>query len=205
MSTAIKICGLTQKKQALEIARLGINAMGFILYPPSPRFIALDILQSITSELPPFCKSVGVFVNKPINDLITLFHQSGLELAQLHGEETPEYCNELSNQGVSWIKTIRLKSRDDLKKIDDYSGDQFLLDAWSQNEYGGTGKTIDWSLAKEATLRADIILAGGITPKNISEAIKEVAPYGIDVSSGVEISPGVKSMDKVVQLLNQIN
>ena len=204
MTRAIKICGLTDKKQALEIARLGVNAIGFILYPPSPRFIELDLLQSITAELPPFVKGVGVFVNKPIDDLVALFNQSGLDLAQLHGEESPEYCLELGKRGVPWIKTIHLKSREDLKKINEYPGSSFLLDAYSSKEYGGTGKTIDWSLAKEAALMADIILAGGITPDNIREAIEEVAPYGIDVSSGVEISPGVKSIEKVTQLLRQV-
>jgi len=204
MTVAIKICGLTDKKQALEISKLGVNAIGFILYPPSPRFIELDLLQSITAELPPFVKGVGVFVNKPLDDLITLFNQSGLDLAQLHGEESPEYCQELGKQGVPWIKTIHLKSMEDLKKIEEYPGNSFLLDAWSSTEYGGTGKTIDWSLAREAALMANIILAGGITPFNVQEAIKEVKPYGVDVSSGVEVSPGIKSIEKVTNLLSQI-
>ncbi len=204
MKTRIKICGITQKDQALEIGSLEIDAMGFILYPPSPRYISPEKLKPILSVLPPFLKTIGVFVNEPIDALVSIVHQTGLDMVQLSGDETVDYCTTLSEIGVSWIKGIRIKNEDDYQLLNTFNTNYFLLDAWSDKEYGGTGKTLDWDKIKETKNSKQIILAGGIKPDNVKNAIQKVNPYAIDVSSGVEIEPGVKSMEKVRKLIREI-
>ncbi len=203
--TKIKICGLTQKDQALEIGSMEIDAMGFILYPPSPRYIEPELLKSILLDLPPFLKSIGVFVNEPVDSLVSIVQQTGLDMAQLSGDETPEYCAVLSEKGVSWIKGIRVKDKIDYQLLNTFNSSYFLLDAWSEKEYGGTGKTLNWNEIKHRKNLKHIILAGGIKPNNVKNAIQKVRPYAIDVSSGVEIEPGIKSLDKVRKLIQEIS
>ncbi|PCI25813.1 MAG: phosphoribosylanthranilate isomerase [SAR324 cluster bacterium] len=200
----IKVCGLTQKEQALEIASMGVDALGFILYPPSPRYIEPERIKPILEALPPLVKTVGVFVDEAVEEVVRISQQTGLDLVQLHGKETPAYCRELTRQGVSWIKAFRVKEELDQELLAAYQCPSFLLDAWSKQGYGGTGETFNWDLAKPAVEKFQILLAGGITPENVQAAIHQIQPYGIDLSSGVELSPGIKSMPKIRQLLSNI-
>lgn len=200
----VKICGITQQEQAREIAALGVDALGFILYPPSPRYVRPAVVKKLVTGLPPFITTVGVFVDEPLETLVQTMRRTGLHVAQLHGDETPEYCKHLSQSGIRWMKAFRIRSEEDLKKLKGYGTKHFLLDTWSVKGHGGTGETFDWSLAKKAADRSQIILAGGITEDNIEDAIAQVSPYGIDLSSGVEVSPGVKSIEKIKALLEKI-
>ncbi|MCP4296549.1 MAG: phosphoribosylanthranilate isomerase [Proteobacteria bacterium] len=200
----LKVCGITRLDQALEISSLGVDALGFVLYPPSPRYIQPQLIKNIISELPPLLKTVGVFVDEKIEHIKSILDLTGLDLAQLHGDESPEYCRDLTNMGVSWIKAFRIKTKIDFSILEQYRSQSFLLDAWSEAEYGGTGKTFNWDLARPAAKRYDILLAGGITPENVTLAIQQIQPYGIDVSSGVESAPGIKSISKIKTLINNI-
>lgn len=197
----VKICGLTIKEQALEIADLGVDALGFILYPQSKRYIAPQAVKEIIRELPPFVKTVGVFVNEEQKKLREIFFETGLDLVQLHGEESPEDCFTLQEEGIPVIKAFRVKEKLDGALFAQYPLRNILLDAWSEKEYGGTGKQLDWDRVGRDHHSFRLILAGGLTPENIVSAIKKVRPYAIDVSSGVEESPGIKSIPKVKALL----
>lgn len=200
----IKICGITQKKQGIEIAEMGIDALGFILYQKSPRYIAPETIRDIIKDLPPLTKTVGVFVNESIDDLRRIARSASLDMVQLSGDESPDYCSQISALGLPWIKAFRIKDQSSIDQIPLYPTDTILLDAWSSDEYGGTGKVFDWSLLRNSSALPRIILAGGLTAENATEAVRQVAPYGLDLSSGVEISPGVKSMEKVRLLLDAL-
>jgi phosphoribosylanthranilate isomerase len=200
----IKICGITKKDQALEIAHLGIDALGFIFYPKSPRYIDPDDARKIIQVLPPFVKTIGVFVDEPFDQIIKSVRQSSIDLVQLHGSETPEYCHHLSKARVPWIKAFRVKDSFDPEILKKYPGKHFLLDAWSDDAYGGTGKTIDWEKIKPLFQENNLILAGGLNPENVVTAVNTTHPHGIDVSSGVENKPGDKSMTKIKALLQNL-
>ena len=200
----VKICGITIKEQALAIAALNVDALGFILYQKSPRYIKPNKIRSIINVLPPFVKTVGVFVNESIADLTEIMLQSGLDLAQLSGDESPDYCRQLTENGISWIRSFRIRDPADLDQTALFPANYILLYAWSDKDFGGTGKTFDWHIIDQLPDRYEIILAGGINLENVEKAIKSVQPYGIDVSSGVEESPGVKSIEKVKALLKRI-
>ena len=199
--TAIKICGITIKEQAVEISRQPIDAMGFVIYNKSPRFIQPADVKAIVNQLPPFIKRVGVLVNESIESVSTIHKTAGLDLIQLSGDESPDYCAELTAKGISWLKTIRVKDQSSLANLSFFENGWILLDAWSKEEFGGTGKSFDWQIISEGIDRSRIVLAGGITPENAAIAIKTVQPYAIDVSSGVENSPGNKSIEKVKKLI----
>jgi len=201
----IKICGITTVNQAKQIAAMEVNALGFILYKKSPRYIAPTKVKEILQRLSPLIKSVGVFVDEPIEKISNIYQTSGLDTVQLSGGETPEYCQELSQRGVSWIKSFRIKNDVDEEELERYGREYILLDAWSADEFGGTGKTFDWKLIENLQQKFKIILAGGINPNNVAKAVRLLEPYAIDVSSGVETSPGVKSLDKIEQLITRVN
>lgn len=201
MKPKLKVCGITQKSQALEISNLDVDALGFILYPPSKRNVHLDEVKDIVYDLPPYLKTVGVVVNESIEDIIQISHTSKLDLIQLHGEESPNFCHELTRHGVDWIKVFRVQDDFDFSILAEYPSHNFLLDAWSDQEYGGTGEKFDWEQIAGLSQENRIVLAGGITPENVTEAIQKVQPYGIDISSGVEESPGIKSIEKVKALI----
>lgn len=200
----IKICGITQKEQGIAIAELGADALGFILYPKSPRFLMPERIKEIVGQLPPFTKTVGVFVNEPVEVITSVLSKTGLDLAQLSGEESPAYCAALSQTGFAWIKSFRVKDSFDFKYLQQFPGRYFLLDAWSATEYGGTGKAFDWKLLQQNVDNHKIILAGGINSDNVEQAILQTHPYAIDVSSGVEERPGIKSLAKVEQLIHRV-
>ncbi len=200
----VKICGITLIEQATAIAALNVDALGFILYKNSPRYIKPAKIRPIISALPPFVKTVGVFVNESIDNLIKIMLLSGLDLAQLSGDESPDYCRQLTEKSINWIRSFRIRDSADLEQTALFQTNFILLDAWSDDAFGGTGKTFDWEMIDKLPNRFEIILAGGINIDNVTNAIKTVQPYGIDISSGVEEAPGIKSIEMVKALLEQI-
>ncbi len=188
----VKVCGLTRERDALLAAELGAHALGFIFYPRSPRYISPERAASLAQKLPPFVLRVGVFVNEDPVKIALIKEKVGLDLIQLHGEESPSFCARFYPRV---IKALRIRAESDLSKIENYRGkvSAILLDTYVKGLPGGTGQVFDWRLAKKAkNFGLPIILAGGITPENAPLAVKEVAPYALDVNSGVEVSPGCK-------------
>lgn len=189
--TGIKICGITNLEDARLAADLGARALGFIFYPKSPRAVTPDTARQIIAGLPPLVLSVGVFVNEPAAMVLEVAEMVRLDWLQLHGEEPPDYCRYL-NRNV--MKAIRVRSRQSLEQMQPYQGivRAFLLDSHKAGQRGGTGESFDWSLARAARQYGQIVLAGGLTPDNVAGAIREAAPGGVDVASGVEARPGKK-------------
>jgi len=197
----IKICGITCIEDALLATELGAHALGFI-FAESPRWISPDAAAEIIRRLPLFVSPVGVFVNESTDMIQRVVEQCGLAAVQLHGDETPDEARALA--GVEAIKAIRVKDASSLDGLDQWSVSAFLLDTYSKEARGGTGRTFDWDLAREARLPAPMILAGGLDPANVREAIETVRPYGVDISSGVESEPGKKDHALLKQLFEQI-
>lgn len=194
----IKICGITNEEDARVAVEAGADALGFILYRRSPRFVEPAAVKRIIGGLPPFVAAVGVFVNEEAAVVRRLMDECGFTLAQLHGDEPASYCEGL---GRPAMKALRLKDRGTFLLLAEFQGRAnvraFVLDAFSEQAYGGTGQTVDWTLAAEAARASRVLLAGGLTPDNVAEAIRQVRPYGVDVSSGVEMRPGQKDHAKV--------
>lgn len=205
MSVKIKICGITNEQDAHKSVALGADALGFIFYDQSPRHIEPTAARRIIQTLPPFVLAVGVFVNQPLETVRRIVDDCGLALAQIHGDETPAYCESLDRPV---LRAIRLKDRRSFLSLAEYKGRAgvrgFVVDAFSPNSYGGTGQTVDWALAGEAAKAAPVLLAGGLTPHNVREAIEQVRPYGVDVSSGVEASPGRKDPEKLATFIQAV-
>lgn len=195
MTVRVKICGLTNLNDALAAVQAGADAVGFVLYKESPRSISADQAQEIIRQLPPFVTTVGLFVNQPTHWVRVMAERSGVDALQFQGDETPDYCAAFSQRA---IKAIRVRDRDSLAAMPEYRVRAFVLDAYREGEYGGTGETFDWALAVEAKAHGRIILAGGLTPENVAEAIRRVRPFAVDVSSGVEGSvKGTKDHGKI--------
>jgi len=197
----IKICGLTDPGEAREVACLGVDAIGLV-FARSPRKVEPETARAIVAALPPLVQSVGVFVNETAEDIRRMVDFCGLDLVQLHGEEPPDVCAALFPRV---IKAVRVRSREDIVRAVPYRDvvRGFLLDAHSEKGHGGTGETFDWNLAIEAreVLSRPIVLAGGLRPENVREAVGMVRPWGIDASSGVETSPGRKDLYRVRSLV----
>lgn len=195
MSTMVKICGITNETDALAAAEAGADALGFMFYEPSPRHVSLQVAAKIARQLPPFLIKVGVFVNAPEDMVLRAIGECGLNIVQFHGDETPDYCQLFP---VMTIKAFRIRDTESLKSLPDYKTDAWLLDAYVADKLGGTGAQFNWDLAIEGQkLGRPIFLAGGLTPENVGEAVRKVRPYAVDVSSGVEASPGKKDHAKV--------
>jgi len=192
----IKICGITNLEDALLAADLGANALGFIFYAKSPRCVAPEAAREIIRQLPPFVLSVGVFVDEEAAVVRDLAARVGLDWVQLHGAETPEYCRSL---GRRVLKGFRIQDEESLKELKEYQGavQAFLLDTYKKGQTGGTGATFDWDLARQARDYGPIVLAGGLTPANVVQAIKTAQPQAVDVASGVEAAPGKKDPKKL--------
>ena len=191
-----KICGITNREDALCAVNCGADAVGFIFYEKSPRYVAPEKAAEIICDLPPFVTPVGVFVNAPHIDATVKL--AGLRAIQLHGDEPPEAC--LGHE-VPVIRTLRVGSEFDALALRSYPVHTFLLDTARAGSYGGTGETFDWAKAREAKNYGRIILSGGLNPDNVREAIEQVAPYAVDTSSGVEAEPGKKDHKKVRDFL----
>jgi phosphoribosylanthranilate isomerase len=190
----VKICGITNLDDALAAIEAGADALGFVFVPASPRNIAPEQAAGIIRHLPPFVQTVGLFVNQEQETVNRIADQCGLDLVQLHGEESLEYC-----QGIDRriIKAFRVRDAASLDTIDSYPVAACLLDAWSPTAHGGTGQTFNWEIAATAAASHRIILAGGLIPDNVAEAVRRVRPYAVDVSSGVEAAPGRKDITLV--------
>ena len=195
---AVKICGITNQDDATSAVEAGADALGFVFYKKSPRSVEPSVARQIIEKLPPFVTPVGVFVNEDVTVVRRMMDDCGLALAQLHGDESTTYCLELKRP---ILKALRVKDRSAFLALADFRGRAgvrgFVLDAFSDQAYGGTGQVIDWQLAAEAAKAANILLAGGLTTDNVGRAIQAVQPYGVDVSSGVEREPGKKDHEKV--------
>ena len=197
--TRVKICGITSLEDALAAVDAGADALGFVFFKESPRHIFPEEAARIIAQLPPFIQTVGLFVNENIAAVKETADLCRLDLLQLHGDETPEQCHQLEHRV---IKAFRIKDLNSLDPIVDYRVSGFLLDAYSPSAYGGTGMVFNWEIAAEAMKRHNrIILAGGLTPENVADAIRSVRPYAVDVSSGVETSPGKKDHQKVREFI----
>jgi phosphoribosylanthranilate isomerase len=196
--TRVKICGITNLEDALFAAEAGADALGFVFYARSPRCIALDRAREIVLRLPPFVATVGVFVNKELNRVKEIMAHCHLDYAQLHGDETPEQVAALAPRA---IKAVRVRSAMDVERLSTYQAVAYLLDTYHPTKHGGTGEAFDWELAVAAKRYGPIILAGGLTPDNVADAIKRVHPYAVDVSSGVEAAPGIKDHQKVQRFI----
>ncbi|MBK5274033.1 MAG: phosphoribosylanthranilate isomerase [Desulfuromonadales bacterium] len=186
----VKICGITTLEDALTAIEAGADALGFVFYSRSPRHVSPEQAADIIRALPPFVQTVGLFVNEEISVVNATADRCGLDIIQLHGEETPEYCESVLRRV---IKAFRVKDITTLDALARYHVSGCLLDAWSPAARGGTGQIFNWEIAAEAVKRGHrIILAGGLTPENIAGAVATVNPYAVDVSSGVESAPGKK-------------
>lgn len=190
-----KICGITRVEDALVAARAGADAIGLVFYKPSPRAVTIAQARQIIAALPPFITVVGLFVNASRCEVNETLDAVRLDVLQFHGDETPEQC-----QGYNrpYLKALRVRPEDDIPAICEQYRDAaaLLLDAFVEGIPGGTGVAFDWSLIP-TQLNKPIILAGGLTPENVSEAIEQVRPYGVDVSGGVELSKGIKDARRV--------
>ena len=199
----IKICGITNLEDALVAIEQGVDSLGFIL-AESPRQVSPDLVKRIVENLPPFVNKVGVFVDEELAKVKEIASYCGLDTVQLHGSESPEYCQKLAKLTV--VKAFRIKDKLPWVELKDYAEvvTAYLLDTYVAGQAGGTGETFNWNLAEQAKEAGPIILAGGLKPENIDQAICEVAPYGVDVSSGIEAEPGVKDHDKLVELVDKV-
>ncbi len=191
----VKICGITNLEDALAAVEFGADALGFVFFKKSPRYISPAKAKAIIKKLPPFISSAGVFVNEDKRIIEKIADQAGIDAIQLHGDEPPKACN-LSRPA---IKAIRVKSINNLEIILKYKDkvSAFLLDTYTPEIFGGTGQIFNWDIAIEAKQFGRIILAGGLTPENIGQAIRRVHPYAVDVSSGVEAEKGKKDHRKM--------
>jgi len=195
VETKVKICGITNLADAQAAVEAGADAIGFIFYEKSPRFVTIEQAAEISKQLTSFIMRVGVFVNAPEEFVLRAISEVGLTMLQFHGHEKPEYCTQF---GLMSMKAFPMRNEESLKKISDYQTDAYLLDAYMENQLGGTGKTFNWDLAVEAQkFGKPIFLSGGLTPENVAGAIKKVQPFAVDVSSGVESSPEKKDDAKV--------
>jgi phosphoribosylanthranilate isomerase len=198
--TWIKICGITNIEDGLKAASLGVDALGFI-FAPSPRRVDPLIAREIIRRLPSSILKVGVFVDEipaRVEEIAAFCHLSDL---QLHGEESPEYCQKFS---IRVIKALRIKDAESIEEMTRFLGVSILLDTHSPAQMGGTGNPFPWEIALKAKEKGKFILAGGLNPLNVGEAIQEVRPWGVDVSSGVEIVPGKKDPQRMIDFVKEV-
>lgn len=198
----VKICGITQIDDALTAARCGAVAAGFIFYPSSPRFIKPIDAKKIIDVLPENLVRVGVFVNQEADDVKQIIELCGLDMIQLHGDETPDFCHQFPPAMI--IKALELKSDDDVRRALDYDVAAILVDSRHAGLYGGTGKISNWDLAFRLKSQKPLILSGGLSADNVSDALKSIAPDALDINSGVESAPGKKDHGKLAQLFDVI-
>lgn len=195
MSVKVKICGITNLADAQAAVEAGADLLGFVFYEKSPRHVTVQTARDIARRLPPFIARVGVFVNAAEELISQALGECGLNVLQFHGDETPAFCTRF---GVMSVKAFRVRDAASLCALPAFHTDAWLLDAHTSGRRGGTGATFNWDLAVEAQkFGRPIFLAGGLTAENVAEAVRRVQPFAVDVSSGVESSPGAKDHDKV--------
>ncbi len=195
MNTKVKICGLTSVADAVAAAEAGADMIGLMFYEKSPRHISLATAAEISRAVSPFVLKVGVFVNPEEALVSRAIAECGLSVLQFHGDEPSEFCTQF---GLMSLKAIRVQNAESLNALENFQTDAFLLDAYSKSGLGGTGEKFNWDLALAAQkFGKPIFLAGGLTPENVADAVKQVRPFAVDVSSGVESAPGKKDAAKV--------
>lgn len=195
MRVRVKICGLTTPEDAEAAVGAGADAIGLVFWERSPRFVTLERAREIGRALPPLVARVGVFVDPSEERVTEAIAAAGLDTLQFHGAEPPEFCLRFGRRS---IKSFRLRDASVLEALRQYATDAWLLDSFVAGHPGGTGRPVDWALAIEASRRGrPVILAGGLRPETVGEAIRRVRPYAVDVSSGVETLPGKKDRDKI--------
>jgi phosphoribosylanthranilate isomerase len=196
----VKICGITNEEDALQAVEAGADALGFVFYDLSPRCVSFETAERIIRKLPPYVVTSGVFVNNPASFIESAVERCRINVVQLHGDETPQFCTGIRH---TVVKAFRVRDITSIETIRSYAVAGYLLDAYAPGAYGGTGLTFNWETARIAGQFGPIILAGGLKPENVREAVETVEPYAIDVSSGVEVSPGRKDHAKVVELIRR--
>lgn len=204
----IKICGITQPQQARAIAHLGATTLGFICVPTSPRYVTCGQIQTVVAQLPHSIERIGVFANTHAKQIWQVAITAKLTGIQLHGDESPQFCAQLRQllPDAEIIKALRIRDRATLAVADSYTRcvDTLLLDAYHPQMLGGTGKTLNWETLQQFCPDCPWFLAGGLTPENVLDALTQLQPHGIDLSSGVERAPGDKDLTKVAQLFEQL-
>ena len=202
MRTRVKICGFTRSEDAQAAAGLGVDAIGLVFYPPSPRNVNIAQAKRIIDALPPFVSVVGLFVDEQPQRVVEILNSVRIDLLQFHGEESPDYCKAFDR---AYIKAIRMKPETDLQRISSIycSSSGLLLDADDPMAKGGTGKGFDWAMVPSACT-LPVILAGGLNPGNAKAALRQVKPYGLDVSSGVEAGKGIKDKYKMAAFIKEV-
>lgn len=205
--TRAKICGLTRVQDVHSAVQAGADAIGFVFYAPSPRAVTTEQATALVKAIPAFVQAVGLFVNAAAEEIAGVLAQVPLDLLQLHGDETPAQCREIAlRTGRRWIKALAVKPDTDIQaQITAYAGagaSAILLDAWHPQLKGGTGQFFDWSVWPQAKI--PLILAGGLTPDNIVQAIAQTRPYAVDVSGGVEASKGIKDHLLIEQFMRGV-
>ncbi|HOP47202.1 MAG TPA: phosphoribosylanthranilate isomerase [Desulfobacteraceae bacterium] len=196
--TGVKICGITNAEDALAAVRCGADAVGFIFYRKSPRYISPEDAKEIIDLLPESTAKVGVFVNYEISGVKRIMELCRLDLVQLHGNESPVYCSSFDSRQI--IKAIA-REPGDSPELEQYPVKALLIDAYDPKRHGGTGKTSDWELAARISKVRPLILSGGLNAENIRDAIRAVSPDAVDINSGVEISPGRKDHRKIHEIV----
>ncbi len=211
--TRIKICGLTRSEDVLVSVKAGADALGFVFYPESPRYISPDKAKELVCLVPPFVTTVGLFVNATKNEVADIARHTGISLLQFHGDESPENCAAIAAMAdLPFIRVFRISSDTKCQDLIQYENEYraasryfsgLLLDSYSE-EYGGTGKVFNWSLI-EKEIAHRVVLSGGLTDQNVAGAIKSVQPYAVDVSSGVESEKGIKDAKKIRAFVSAVN
>lgn len=196
----IKICGITNRVDAINTVSLGADAIGFV-FAESSRQVTPKEVKKIMQVLPPYITTVGLFVNESVKKVIETMQFCKLDVVQLHGQETPEYCKKIPYRIV---KAFNIQDEASLKPIEKYVTSAILLDAHAENKQGGTGHTFNWELVQYLYQKYYIILAGGLNSENVEEAIRTTKPYAVDVSSGVEKSPGKKDFKKIKEFIEKV-
>lgn len=202
MATAVKICGITRVEDALAAARCGAHAIGFVFHQPSPRYVAPEQAGAIIRALPPFVTTVALFVDAQAQQVRAALSQAPVSLLQFHGVETPEYCRQF---GLPYMKAVRVRAGVDLLQYaSDYrDAKALLLDAFVDGVHGGTGATFDWNLIPQG-IPLPVVLSGGLDSANVTEAIRRVRPWAVDVSSGVEAGKGIKDAAKIAAFISGV-
>lgn len=200
--TQVKICGITNSQDAFAAIECGAAALGFIFYPPSPRYVKPEDAKKVISSLPDKMVKVGVFVNEKQEEIKRVIEFCALDMIQLHGDESMEFCHNFPASII--IKAIELNNYDDVTRALDYNVSAIMIDRRHAGLYGGTGKTSNWDLACSIKNKKPLILSGGLNTENVAEALKTVAPNALDINSGIEKAPGVKDHTKLAQILEII-
>ena len=203
--TKVKVCGMTNLADAAHAADLGAWAIGLIHDPNSPRFVESGAAEEIGTALKRRCEVAGVFVNSPMEDVVEAAEREQLTIVQLHGDEGPSFCAEAARRtGAKVMKAFRVRSAADVRAAEAFRTDFHLFDAHRHGTPGGTGESFDWELLAERRSKVPMVLAGGLTPENVGDAIAAARPYAVDVVTGVEAEPGRKDHDKVERFIEAV-